>query len=329
MSRTLLGGALLALTMLVAARPAAAVGAAAGLQIDNTAQVNYTLGTATVTEPSNTVSIVVAEVLDVTVTLQSPTVSVSPGATSQVLVYRITNTGNGSESFRLTLQNVLGGDDFDPLAAVPAIYFDTDSSGSLTPADTPYTPGSNDPALAADAFTTVLVVNSIPTPLANGARGLSQLRAASLTGTGAPGTAFPGQGTAGTDALVGTTGGEGDATGEYQVADLRLTALKSATVSDPFGGNRPVPLAQITYQVVITPSGAGTASSVVFTDPIPASTTYLPSSLRLNGNPLTDEAADADAGSYQSTPMRAVRVALGDLGQASGPQTITFTVTID
>ena len=58
MSRTLLGGALLALTMLVAARPAAAVGAAAGLQIDNTAQVNYTLGTATVTEPSNTVSIV-------------------------------------------------------------------------------------------------------------------------------------------------------------------------------------------------------------------------------------------------------------------------------
>ena len=329
MSRSLLTGAALLVAALAVSRPAAAAGSPAGLPIDNTAQVAYTLGAASLTESSNTVRIVVAEVVDVTVTLQSPTVTVAPGAVNQVLVYRVTNTGNGGESFRLTLDNVVGGDDFDPVAAVPAIYFDTDASGTLTPADTPYTPGGNDPSLAADAFATVLVVNSIPTPLANGSRGNSLLRAASLTGTGAPGTVFPGQGAAGTDALVGTTGGDGEASGQYLVADLRLTAVKSATVLDPFGGARAVPGARITYQVVVTPTGTGTAAAVVFTDPIPANTTYVPASLALNGSALTDSDADADGGSYQASPTRAVRAVLGDLTQASGPQTLTFAVTID
>ena len=329
MSRSLLAGATLALAGVIAAPMVSAAGAPAGLQIDNTAQVNYTLGATSVTAPSNTVSIVVAEIVDVVVTLQSPTISVSPGATGQVLVYRVTNTGNGLEPFRLTIDSALGGDEFDPVPAAPAVYFDTDASGTLTPADTPYTPGSNDPSLAADAFATVLVVNSIPAPLANGNRGLSLLRAASLTGTGAPGTVFAGQGTAGTDAVVGNSGGDGDATGQYLVADLQLAAVKSATVLDPFGGARPVPGARITYQVVVTPTGSGTASAVVFSDAIPTRTTYVPASLRLNGAPLTDDAGDADAGSLQTAPTRAVRVALGAITQSSGPQTITFDVTID
>ncbi len=329
MSRSLLAGAMLALAGIATALPVSAAGAPAGLQIDNTAQVNYTLGTTSVTAPSNTVSIVVAEIVDVVVTLQSPTVSVAPGGTGQVLVYRVTNTGNGLEPFRLTIDSALGGDEFDPVPATPAIYFDTDASGTLTPADTPYSAGANDPSLTADAFTTVLVVHSIPTPLGNGNRGLSLLRAASLTGTGAPGTVFAGQGTAGTDAVAGNSGGDADATGQYLVADLTLAAAKSATVLDPFGGARPVPRARITYQVVVTPTGAGSATAVVFSDPIPVGTTYVPASLRLNGAPLTDDAADADAGSYLTTPARAVRVALGTLSSSSGPQTITFAVTID
>ncbi len=328
MSRSMLAGALLALTGILSALPVSAAGAPAGQPIDNTAQVSYTLGAASLTEPSNTVRIVVAEVVDVVVTLQSPAVTVSPGAAAQVLVYRVTNTGNGLEPFRLSIDSALGGDDFDPVPATPAIYFDTDGSDTLTPADTPYTPGSNDPSLAADGFTTVLVSNAIPAPLANGNRGFSLLRAVSLTGTGAPGTVFAGLGTAGTDAVAGNSGGDADATGTYLVSDLRLTAVKSATVLDPAGTARPVPLARITYQVVVTPTGSGTATAVVFTDPIPTNTTYVPASLQLNGAPLTD-AVDADGGSLETAPTRAVRVALGTLTQASGPQTITFAVTID
>ena len=49
---------------------------------------------------SNTTTITVAEILDVTVTLNTATVSVTPGATQQELVFTVTNTGNGTETFR-------------------------------------------------------------------------------------------------------------------------------------------------------------------------------------------------------------------------------------
>jgi uncharacterized repeat protein (TIGR01451 family) len=329
MNQWTLARALVAVGLLAAAGAVQAAGAPAGALISNTAQVNYTLGGGAVTTPSNTVTLTVAEILDVVVTLQSPTIAVTAGSSGQVLVFRVTNTGNGSEAFQLAMTSVLGGDDFDPTAAAPAIYFDTDASGTLTAADTPYTAGGNDPTLAADAFTTLLVVNAIPAPLANGARGLSRLTAASRTGVGAPGTAFAGQGTGGTDAVVGTTGADGEATGEYQVTDLQVAALKSATVIDPFGGARVVPGARINYQVVVTPTGTGTAATAVFTDAIPTNTTYVAGTLRLNAAVLTDDGSDADAGSYLTVPQRAVRVALGNLTQASGPQTIVFAVTVD
>lgn len=314
----------------LALSPAAlAVGALAGAQIQNTAQVNYTVGSTTATQNSNTVTLTVAEILNVVTTLQSGDVSVAPNATNQVVVVRVTNTGNGSETFRLTLDSVLTGDDFDPTPSSPSMYFDNDNSGTLTPADTPYVAGSNDPNLAPDAFVTVLLVSNIPAPpLANGARGFTRVTAAALTGVGAPGTAFAGQGTAGTDAVVGATGADGDATGTYIVADIALAANKTATVVDPFGGARPIPGARIDYQIVVTATGSGTATNAAFTDPIPANTTFVASSLRLNAAALTD-AADADAGQFIASPAPQVRVALGNLTQASGPQTILFSVLIN
>ncbi len=317
------------LSLAAFAERAAALGVVAGTVIENTAQVSYVVGGTTVTAPSNTATVTVAELLDVVVTLQSATTSVRPGATAQTLVFRVTNTGNSSEAFLLTLTSVLGGDDFDPLPATPAIYFDTDGSGTLTAADVPYVPGGNDPLLVQDGFTTVIVVHDIPGGVVNGARGLARLTAAARTGTGAPGTVFAGQGAGGTDAVVGTTGADGEATGQYVVADIVIGAVKSASISDPFGGSRAVPGARIRYQVVITATGTGTASAVNFRDPIPPNTRYAPGTLRLNGTLLSDDAADADAGGYLTTPVPAVQARLGDLTQASGPQTVAFEVTID
>ena len=308
---------------------ARAAGAPAGAAISNTAQVSYTVGAAAATTASNTVTLTVAEILDVLVTVQTPTVTVSPAALGQALLFRVTNTGNGSETFRLSMTSVLGGDDFDPTPATPAIYFDTDGSGTLTPADTPYTAGSNDPLLAADAFVAVLLVNNIPPPpLSNGTRGFSRLTVEARTGTGAAGAVFPGAGTGGTDAVVGTSGADADGTGEYLVADIAIAALKSAAVVDPFGGSRPVPGARINYRIVVTASGSGTATNAAFTDPIPPNTTYVPGSLQLNSVALTD-ASDADAGSYATSPAAQLRVTLGNLAQATGAQTITFAVTIN
>jgi uncharacterized repeat protein (TIGR01451 family) len=305
-----------------------AVGTAAGTSIDNTATVNFSIGGTATSTTSNTSSVAVAEIVNVTVALQSPTISVSAGATGEALVFLVTNTGNSTETFTLAGDSVLVGDDFDPVPSVPFIYFDTDGSGDLSPADTPYVPGANDPALAADASIGIIVVNDIPAGLPDGNRGRSELTATSATGTGVPGTVFAGQGPGGVDAVVGSSGGTAAVFGEYLVGDIQLSAVKSETVLDPFGGNRPVPGATITYQIVVTATGTGTALGAAFTDAIPANTTYVAGSLSLNAGALTD-GADADAGEFAATPTPGVTVALGDLTAASGPQTIEFRVTID
>jgi len=307
---------------------ARAVGVPAGTNINNTAQVTYTVGSVSATATSNTSTVTVAEILDVVVTLQTPSVPVIAGATQQELLYRVTNTGNGPETFRLQMTSVISGDEFDPVAAAPSIYFDTDASGDLSPGDTPYVAGSNDPVLNADAFVTILVVNDIPAGVTDGNRGFSRLLADARTGTGSPGTAYAGQGANGTDAVVGTTGADGEVTGEYLVAGIALNAVKSQTVADQFGGTRPVPGARINYTIVVSATGSGSALAAVFTDDIPANTSYVPGTLRLNSAVLSD-AVDVDAGDFSTTPNAHVSVQLGSLTQASGSQTIQFAVTIN
>lgn len=316
------------LAVLVGSPRAFAAGSPAGTVINNTAEVTYSVGAVSATATSNTVSVTVAEILDVVVTAQTPTVSVSGGDTQREVLYRVTNTGNGTETFLLTMTSVIAGDDFDPLPATPSIYFDTDGSGDLSPGDTPYVPGGNDPVLGDDEYVNVLVVNDIPAGVTDTQIGRTRLTAVSRTGTGAPGTAFAGVGDGGVDAVVGTTGADGEAISEYVVSDAAITATLSQVVVDPFGGAMPVPGARITYSVVVNATGSGTAGSAVFTDDIPANTTYVAGSLTLNGAPLTDT-ADADAGEFITSAPARVRVALGTLTTASGPQTVSFAVTID
>lgn len=323
------GGARAALLAALFALPAAAqaAGTPAGTVIDNTAVVSFTLGDSTVTTRSNTASLRVAELVDVVVTLQSPTLAAPAGSAGQALVFRVTNTGNGPEVLALAADSALPDDDFDPLPAAPFIYFDTDGSGGLSPADVAYSPGVNDPLLAPDESVTVLVVNDIPATAANGQRGRSRLEAVAATGRGAPGTVVSGAGEAGTDAVLGATGGDGEAAGEYVAADISVSAVKSQSVVDPFGGSEPVPGARVVYEIVVTATGSGTATGATVVDPIPPDTTYVPGSLVLNGAALTD-ATDGDAGRFEDSPP-AVRVSLGDLTEAAGPQTLRFTVTID
>ncbi len=307
---------------------ALAAGTAAGTQIQNTAQISYDIGGTPVSTSSNATTVTVAEIINVNVVTLTSSVSVAPGAASQVLQFRLTNTGNGPEQFHLAPNSAIVGDNFDPVLASPSIYFDNDGTSGLTPGDTIYTPGSNDPLLGADASIVVLVVNNIPAGTSNGAIGRSELNASAFTGTGAAGTVFAGQGVGGADAVLGTTGGAANNNGAHVAGAITLTAVKSQVVADQFGGSQPVPGATITYQIVITPNGTGTANTVTFTDGIPANTTYQPGSLTLNGASLTD-GADADAGQYIGSPAAQVSIALGNLSAASSAQILTFAVTIN
>jgi uncharacterized repeat protein (TIGR01451 family) len=305
-----------------------AIGTAAGTNIQSSATVDYSIGGNPASATSNVSSVDVAEILDVTVVLQSAAVSSTAGAAGEALVFRVTNTGNAAETFVLAGNSVLTGDDFDPVPAAPFVYFDSDGSGDLSPPDVPYVPGGNDPVLAADSSIGLIVVNDMPATLADNSRGRSELAAAAATGTGAPGTVYAGQGAGGVDAVVGTSGGRAVVFGEYVVGAIQISAVKSQTVLDPFGGNRPLPGATIRYQIVVTPTGSGTAVGATVTDAMPASTSYVAGSLQLNGAALTD-AADADAGVFASSPAAEIAVSLGDLTATSGPQTIAFSVTID
>jgi uncharacterized repeat protein (TIGR01451 family) len=307
---------------------ALAAGTAAGTSISSQANVAFVIGGVPGSAQSNPAAFLVGEILDPNVTRQSSTVSVSAGDLNRALLFRLTNTGNGSETFPLTIDNLVAGDDFDPQAAAPAIYFDSDGSGDLSPADIAYVPGSNDPTLAPDASIGVLLVNNIPASIADGALGRSRLHARAATGTGAPGTPFNGQGTSGTDAVAGANGGQADAFGEYLVGDVQVTLAKSVTVIDPAGGVTAVPGARLRYQIVVNVTGSGVAHGFVLTDPVPTGTAYSVGSLRLNSLVLSDS-ADADAGELIAGIAPTIRVALGDLTQAAGPQTIAFTVTIN
>jgi uncharacterized repeat protein (TIGR01451 family) len=81
--------------------------------------------------------------------------------------------------------------------------------------------------------------------------------------------------------------------------------------------------ATVTYSIASTFGGTGLFRTARLADPVPAGTTYLPGSLKLDGTPLSD-ASDGDAGSFDGA---AVRVALGDVA-APATHTIQFQVTI-
>lgn len=322
------GAALAAAILVLSASGAEAAGTPAGTVIESSATVEFDLGGTASSITSNISVLRVDERLDVVATLQSPQLAVSAGETNRALLYTVTNTGNGSETFTLAIDNLIAGDDFDPVAAVPSIYFDTDASGDFNTGDQPYAPGVNDPALAADASVDLFLVNDIPAAVANSNRGRTELTATATTGAGTPGTVYAGAGDDGVNAVAGMTGAEAAVEGEYLVADLQISIVKTQQVADPFGGSQPVPGATITYTLAIDVVGSGTAAASTLNDPIPTYTTFVPGSLSLNGGALSD-VADADAGELDNSGAPEVIVRLGDLTLADGTQTVVFQVNID
>ena len=328
LARSTLQTLLLSIAFMGSGASAWAAGTPAGTVIDNQVQVSFVIGGSATSIDTNTTSITVAERIDVSVTPLSPQTFVAPGELNSSLLFRVVNIGNGNETFRLNVNNAVVGDDFDPLPASPGIYFDSDASGTLSAGDEPYSPGTNDPLLPPDAFVDILLVNDIPAAVGDGQIGRSELTATSLTGNGSPGDAFPNQGDGGVDAMVGASGGLSADLADYVADDVQVSVVKSVVVRDPDGGNEPVSGATLTYTVAIEVTNSGTATNSVFADPIPTNTSFVASSISLNGGGLTDAPAD-DAGEYDATTSPTVVVRLGDLTQASGVQTVSFDVVID
>lgn len=293
--------------------PAAhAAGTPAGTRIPNTATIGYVSNGAPYTQQAAAPSIVVARQLAVRTTWQDSTATPSNSPdTARPLTFAVTNLGNASDTFLLTRDNAIAGDQFDPTDTPQgAIWLESGSQPGLQVsgpnADVAYVAGSNDPTLAPDATRIVYVASGIPAGFTTGALGRVGLQARS---TIAAANAVPGS-VAGDDAgvpiVVGPQGARSSATGAYLVAVIAVGIQKTvAAVADTQGGNRVMSGSVLTYRLTVTAKGSGSASNLVVTDPLPGTLTYVPGSITVDGAPRTD-AVDTDDSTFSNGTVRTV-----------------------
>lgn len=306
-----------------AAAPATAGGVTAGTLIENIAVANFDEAGTARSINSNTVTVRVDELLDVTVTSLDPG-PVSARRGDAVLTFEVTNQGNGPEAFRLTAETAVAGNDFD--TTFRGVAIDSNGNGTYEEGvDQILAAPQTTPVLAQDARLTVFVLVTVPQSAVDGDTSNVALTAAAVTGTGTPGTAFEGQGVDGGDAIVGSTGALANARGALVSAVASVRLDKSVSLRDPFGGTSAVPGSVATFTIEASVSGTGSVANLVVTDAIPAGTTYVPGSLTLDSGALSD-AADTDSGT--ASEADGIRVALGSVA-AGARHAITFNVTID
>jgi uncharacterized repeat protein (TIGR01451 family) len=179
--------------------------------------------------------------------------------------------------------------------------------------------------LAPDARLTLFVLVTVPQGVQDGDTSNVTLTAAAVTGTGTPGTVFAGQGVGGGDAVVGSTGAQAIARGALvsSIASVRL--VKSVVLRDPFGGSSAVPGSVATFTIAAQVAGNGSIANLVISDAIPAGTTYVAGTLKLDTAALSD-AADSDGGT--ASDAAGITVTLGNV-PAGTNHAISFDVTID
>jgi uncharacterized repeat protein (TIGR01451 family) len=271
--------------------------------IANVANLTYRMDGSDYGAASNRVAVTVDEIVDFSVTPVSG-LKVASGASGQAIAFRLLNRGNASHGFALALDPGQTGDGFDPTAC--QIYIDP-ANRELPDRESfqAYRPGAP-LSLAAGEAITVWAVCDIPANA--GGVGRVVLTARPLSTAGVP-LWTPDRATA-----VNT----------YRVAEgLSAELIKSQDVIDPLGRPRAIKGATVTYTLTAKLEGEGVARDLEIHDPIPAGSTYIPGSLRLDGQTLTD-AADGDVG---QAGAQGVEIRLADV-PAPALRTVTFQVLI-
>jgi uncharacterized repeat protein (TIGR01451 family) len=276
------------------AAPAAAQ-TRAGTSITNVATVSQ----GGVASPSNSVALVVAERLDLTLA-RAPEADTTLPTGERAIGVTLSNRGTGEEAFVVAVGVASG----SATIAAPMLAGTAASLGD-----------GRTPSLAPGASLVLLI------PVTATAAGtVLAVSARAATGSGAPGTALPGAGDGGGDAVVGPTGAAATLsvvpTGADGASSAPPSLQKTQTVVAPDGSAIAVRGATITYTLVARFAAAAAEATIV--DPIPAGTAYLPNSLTLDGMPLTD--ADHVAARQVSVPLGTAAAGI--------VRTLRFTVVI-
>ncbi|MEZ5541406.1 MAG: hypothetical protein R3F42_05120 [Pseudomonadota bacterium] len=279
---------LLALALLSAgAQSTFAVGTQSGATISNTATVDYQVGTDPRSATGAAPDILVDNRVDMTVTNTDAgnNVNVNPGQVDRVLTFTVTNTGNTTQGYLLSVDV--------PSAAIPMgnirIYVDANNDG-IPDAGELYTAGTNagdlnpNGVLGTDDVMQVLVVADTPAGALDAAVDDVRLVAQATNAGTATATTAAVTPTAGVDVVfadaAGTTSdanrdGQHSAAASYTVLSAALTAAKTVlSTTDEFGSGFAIPGANVVYQIRVTNGGAATvdANTVAVMDQIPAST---------------------------------------------------------
>lgn len=312
----------------------------AGTNISNQARLRFTVQNSPGEIQSNIATFTVVQLLGVAVSsLDATDVGVNSPDLTRILTFRVTNIGNGTESYRLSRDDALPGDQFDPITPsnpVAALYLENGLQPGFQAtgpnADTPYVLGSNDPQIAAGGDRVIYLVSSIPSGQAYQDRGGSRLIATSAQSDvvgKAPGTGLPPLAVNSLERVVGLSRGQANAVGSYRVTGVQTTLIKTVIkVLDPQGGALVMPGAVLTYRLIGEMRGVGTATSYNIIDSLPAQVRYKNGSLVVNGAAQTDT-ADADFSEVDTSAVpHILRVRLGS---RSAPflATVEFDVIVE
>ena len=148
-------------TAMLFGQQAMAEGTRAGTTIENTASVDYTVGTINQADvPSNTVSFVVDRVVNLTIvpTSTPDLVTVNPGGADYFVDFLLTSTSNSDLDFNLVLTQETTGTDVDGTGSND----DADMDDPRIAVFTDFESGTANPPADPGAGTTTAVIDDMP-----------------------------------------------------------------------------------------------------------------------------------------------------------------------
>lgn len=345
-----LGAASIVAYAAVIANPAQAASAAAGSTITNNVTVNYQVGGFAQNQEVASDSFTVDRKVNLTVAESgTSTTQVSPGQTSAVTTFTVTNLSNDTLDFALVAAQQTGGagahsntDNFD--VSNVRIYVESGSVAGYDATDTlvTYLDG-----LLAEGSKTVYVVVDVPTGRATGDVAAVTLtataREAATSGTmGNALTETAGVNTSGMDTVFADGAGATDssrnadfsAKDDYTVLAALLTAEKtSKVISDGFNSfpnAKAIPGAIIEYCIrILNAAGGATATGISIADTLPAEVTYDSSyGIKIGGTVDGSNVCQTDGSSGGSFAAGAVSGTIASL-PAGEVRTLLFRAAIN
>lgn len=293
---------------LLSAGTAFADGTAAETSVDNTFTLTYDINGAEQPPINNNDAptvFLVDRMIDLTVENIGAATEVVPGQEDAVTTFTLTNNGNGTQAYDLSVFNTVTGDNFNTSSSTPLEIRYTTSDGTVVN----YDPSDNTtfPVLDADETITITVLQDIPLTQDDGFTGDIILIADTLDSTTfAPETAD----TDGNDLLVSENvladgsstpqenveEGDDSATGTYVIVSPDVTGVKTVSIFSEDGSNcdtipgtaetdaYSIPGACVEYRITVTNNDTRATTSIDVSDILPDELNFVAAAIAAGGD---------------------------------------------